>query len=296
MSLRLLDRAISFQRCFVTLTGSVNAALMLSQAVYWHLRTNDPGGWFYKSQDEWEEETGLSRYEQEGAREKLRKLGFWNEKRDGMPAKLFFQINEELLQTQLDEIPQSSMRKSRTLERGKPADKSAGFPQSYKEHDITSEITTQRGSADSKESKGAVSTRTPKQSPAPDGILEPLPKGLEPLKQVIATACGFKKVSDWRASDELTTQALILNSQGITAEEIRETVDANPKKHFKLKFFAQDVLALRGAAERSESGGYVHKAQNACRAGGDCGGGGVLVVIGANGKPSASQCECYGMA
>ena len=32
--LQLLDRPIAFHRCFVTLTGSVTAALMLSQALY----------------------------------------------------------------------------------------------------------------------------------------------------------------------------------------------------------------------------------------------------------------------
>ena len=32
--LNTLDRPIAFHRCFVTLTGSVTVALMLSQAVY----------------------------------------------------------------------------------------------------------------------------------------------------------------------------------------------------------------------------------------------------------------------
>lgn len=143
MSLRLLDRAISFQRCFVTLTGSVNAALMLSQAVYWHIRTDDSEGRFYKSQAEWEEETGLSRYEQESARKTLRGLGFWFEERVGMPAKLYFRIDEEKLQKMLDKLPQSSMRKSRILERGKTPDKIASFPQAINEQQITTEITTE---------------------------------------------------------------------------------------------------------------------------------------------------------
>ena len=70
----LLDRPIAFQRVFVTLTGSVTAALMLSQAVFWNKRVSvEKDGWFYKTIDEWQDETGLTRYEQETARKKLKK-------------------------------------------------------------------------------------------------------------------------------------------------------------------------------------------------------------------------------
>ena len=54
---RLLDRPIAYHRCLVTLTGSVTGAVMLSQAIYWQNRCN---GDFYKTQAEWEEETGLT--------------------------------------------------------------------------------------------------------------------------------------------------------------------------------------------------------------------------------------------
>ena len=89
----LLDRPIAYHRCFVTLTGSVTAAVMLSQAFYWSNRTEDPEGWFWKTQEQWTEETGLTRFEQETARKKLRSLGIWEEKREGVPAKLFFRLN-----------------------------------------------------------------------------------------------------------------------------------------------------------------------------------------------------------
>jgi hypothetical protein len=48
--LRVLDKPIAFQRSFVTITGSINAALLLSQAVYWATRTKDPEGWFYRAE------------------------------------------------------------------------------------------------------------------------------------------------------------------------------------------------------------------------------------------------------
>jgi hypothetical protein len=102
MSRALLDRPIAFHRAFVGLTGSVNAALMLSQALYWSKRTSDPDGWFYKTRDEWEEETGLTRYEQEGARGRLRKLSFWREELRGVPATLHFHLDEDALLAALD--------------------------------------------------------------------------------------------------------------------------------------------------------------------------------------------------
>ena len=109
-----LDRPIAFHRVFVELTGSVNAALMLSQAAYWSKRTTLADGWFYKTQEEWTEETGLTRYEQEGARKVLRSLGFWEEKKVGIPSKLNYRLKVDSLQT--------SMRKTSRLDWGKPAD------------------------------------------------------------------------------------------------------------------------------------------------------------------------------
>lgn len=266
MSLRLLDRAISFQRCFVTLTGSVNAALMLSQAVYWHIRTDDSEGRFYKSQAEWEEETGLSRYEQESARKTLRGLGFWHEERVGMPAKLYFRIDEEKLQKMLDKLPQSSMRKSRILERGKPADKIASFPQAINEQQITTEITTQKGSGSYLNSTNAPASRTPKQAPPFEDFPEETNE-LEPLKREIGKACGIRKSADYRTEDELSRQAHTLKAQSVTPEQIREIVKANPAKVFKLKFFAEDILGLHAVTRRAtDPEPYVEEAYKICRA------------------------------
>lgn len=74
--LKLLDRPIAFHRCFVDLAGSVTAALVLSQAIYWQKRIlEDRDGWWYKTRSEWMEETGLSRRQQETARKCLKQLG-----------------------------------------------------------------------------------------------------------------------------------------------------------------------------------------------------------------------------
>jgi hypothetical protein len=118
----LLDRPIAFHRAFVTLTGSVTAALMLSQAVYWSRRVAEGrDGWFYKTQDEWQEETGLSRSEQETARKKLKK--YLHCERRGMPAQLYYRVNEDALYADLIAgKPQTRLQESCKQDCENPAD------------------------------------------------------------------------------------------------------------------------------------------------------------------------------
>ena len=94
--LEIFDLPVSFHRCLVPITGGVTAALMLSQAI-WTSQTIEPSanGWFSRSQEQWTEETGLSRWEQETARRALRSAGFLEERRVGMPAKLWFRVRPE---------------------------------------------------------------------------------------------------------------------------------------------------------------------------------------------------------
>ena len=94
--LDVFDLPVSFHRCLVPITGGVTAALMLSQAIWTTQALDDrAGGWFTRSQDEWREETGLSRWEQESARRALRSAGFLEERREGMPAKLWYRVRPE---------------------------------------------------------------------------------------------------------------------------------------------------------------------------------------------------------
>jgi len=94
--IEILDRPIAFHRCFVKITGSIGAALMLSHAFD---QDPDTDGWFVKTSDEWEAETSLSRHEQEGARAQLREAGVWEEARRGMPAKPHFRVKEQVLES-----------------------------------------------------------------------------------------------------------------------------------------------------------------------------------------------------
>lgn len=122
--LHLLDRPVAFQRAFVRLGSGVTGALLLSQLVYWQNRMD--GQWFYKTQADLEEETGLTRYEQEGARKKLVSCGVLEEAKRGIPAKLYFRVNqvrlEELL---LGKVQQAGMGKTHNQGCGNSANSDA---------------------------------------------------------------------------------------------------------------------------------------------------------------------------
>ena len=96
----LLGRHIAFHRRLVDLTSSVKAALLLSQSVYWTRHGRDiaqTGGWFHKTTEQWEMETGLSAKEQATAREVLRGLALLDDQRMGIPARLHFRLNVDEL-------------------------------------------------------------------------------------------------------------------------------------------------------------------------------------------------------
>jgi hypothetical protein len=171
MNIEIFDRPIAYHRCFVTITGSVTTAVLLSQAVYWNNRATLPDGWFWKTQDEWFDETGLSRWEQEGARKVLKKMGILNEKLEGIPAKLYYQINVkkllELVQitptntpktgcnpskSQYEEKPHTSMRKTSKLDEVKTTYRYEEKPHTITESTTknTSEITSERKPARAK--------------------------------------------------------------------------------------------------------------------------------------------------
>ncbi len=107
-------------------------ALMLSQALYWQSKTNDPEGWFWKTQGEWQEELSMSRYEQETARKRLRHTPFWQEVRRGLPARMYFRVDlgkldeeaRKLLASRNKNVesPQTTMGNDHKQERGNAAD------------------------------------------------------------------------------------------------------------------------------------------------------------------------------
>lgn len=96
--LEVFDKPICIHRSLLPLTKSVTAALFLTYAIeQMEDLPLESDGWFAKSQDGWESEIGLSRFEQEGARKILRQLELLEEKRIGMPAKMVYRVNAQKL-------------------------------------------------------------------------------------------------------------------------------------------------------------------------------------------------------
>jgi len=116
--LEIFDVPITFHRCLVPVAGGVTAALMLSQAIWLtETQARTPDGWFLCSQEQWTQETGLSRWEQETARRDLRMAGLLEERLLGMPAKLWFRVCPKAvrngLQAVVDQRRIDDLRKSR---------------------------------------------------------------------------------------------------------------------------------------------------------------------------------------
>jgi hypothetical protein len=56
---RILAHPIAFHACLVDVSGSVNAGIMLSQAIYWSTKSGESDGSFWKEQKDWYEETSV---------------------------------------------------------------------------------------------------------------------------------------------------------------------------------------------------------------------------------------------
>ena len=97
------DRPIAYYQAFAEITGCVKAALLLSQALYWSTRSSLKDGWFWKSMNEWKAETGLTRYELQGARKKLVEKGFIQETRKGKRpgADMHYKLNLDVIQSEI---------------------------------------------------------------------------------------------------------------------------------------------------------------------------------------------------
>ena len=80
---------------FVRILGDYTSAAFLSQCIYWCDRTDDAGGWFYKSHDEWAAELELS---SDQVRRCVKTCGGMVEvKRAGIPARNYYRVNQELV-------------------------------------------------------------------------------------------------------------------------------------------------------------------------------------------------------
>ena len=150
----VLDRPVAFQRAFKTITKNTVAALFLSQAWYWSKRHNQDDGWFFNTQEDWEEETGLTRFEQETARKILKRLGILEEQRKGVPARLYYRLDKEriaqLLGIQIAALPQSGNSSS-----GQTSDQDSGSAADINKNPETASEIKNMGDGESSTNMGA---------------------------------------------------------------------------------------------------------------------------------------------
>jgi hypothetical protein len=91
------SNVLTIPRIFIHLTGDIKAALFLNQCIYWSDKTKREDGFFYKTAEEWEEETGLSRTEQVGARKKASEFVDTKIKRANGAPTLHYRVDFEKL-------------------------------------------------------------------------------------------------------------------------------------------------------------------------------------------------------
>jgi hypothetical protein len=108
----LLGPPIAYHRVYRTITRSTVAAVFISQLTYWQHVVDKGGGgvdgWIYKTIAEFEEETGLSRSEQATARKVLGGKNIIEEKKAGMPRKMYYRVNWQVLEDLLQQYQRST--------------------------------------------------------------------------------------------------------------------------------------------------------------------------------------------
>ena len=67
---------ITIPKIFIELTGDYSTATLLNQIIFWSDKTTRKDGLFYKTYNEWEEETMLTEYQIRRSVGKLKNLGF----------------------------------------------------------------------------------------------------------------------------------------------------------------------------------------------------------------------------
>jgi hypothetical protein len=94
----LNQRPIACYPIYVAITGSISAGVALSQLMYWFAKGEDK---IYKTDKEFEAETGHTAKEMKVVRKHLKDLPFLTITREGVPAKTHYEIDWEKWQSSL---------------------------------------------------------------------------------------------------------------------------------------------------------------------------------------------------
>ncbi|HII3714776.1 TPA: DNA replication protein [Pasteurella multocida] len=114
--LKQTGRSIAYRPALAKLFGGVTAEIFFEQIFYWQDKAENQELGVYKTQAELEEETGLSRKEQETARKKLREIGVLIETHKRLEHRIYFKIDMEKLDEVLSTLADVQSEHSRMPE------------------------------------------------------------------------------------------------------------------------------------------------------------------------------------
>jgi len=133
------SRQVAFNPILGEIAGSALAGLLLSQLLYWDSKRPQNDKWFYKTIKELQQETCLTRYEQETAIKKLKSLKLLEVKLQGVPARRFFRVSlGETYKLVCGKVTNWSVEKQQTIT------------------EITTEITTEKEKINKRKVDGIV--------------------------------------------------------------------------------------------------------------------------------------------
>lgn len=132
----LTDRIVAYHPLLARALGKgVATAVFLSQLLYWWQRLKDGDLGVYRSLDQWQAETGLSRRELMTARRHLRDLAVIEENITGYPPRVYCQIDFDRLERLLLESHALNSRESRASIRANRANCNKESEDYEKEYD-----------------------------------------------------------------------------------------------------------------------------------------------------------------
>ncbi len=111
----LLQRPIAFHPALARLFGGINEAIYWQQLFYWSDKGSRPDGYIYKTKEEIEAETTLTRDQQDRARKNLEAMGYLKTKlvrANGAPT-LHYKVDPRLVGNQLIEKRETSESEKR---------------------------------------------------------------------------------------------------------------------------------------------------------------------------------------
>lgn len=89
-----IGQPIVYYPSLIRVTGDLDSNIFLSYIYFWQNHAYEEAeGWIYKTAEAITKDTGLNKREQKLARQRLLYRGLMDEKRKGLPAKMYYKVN-----------------------------------------------------------------------------------------------------------------------------------------------------------------------------------------------------------